>query len=70
MYIQLNRFIKNRFKNDNFVIGHSYFINQLDRDKLESSYNEIVQYDIKPLLEEYFFGEKEKIDEALDKIKL
>lgn len=70
MYIQLNRFIKDRFKNDNFVIGHSYFINQLDRDKLESSYNEIVQYDIKPMLEEYFFGEKEKIDEALDKIKL
>lgn len=70
MYIQLNRFIKDTFKNDNFIIGHSYFINQLDRDKLESSYNEIVEYDIKPLLEEYFFGEEEKIDEALNKIKL
>ncbi len=70
MYIQLNRFIKDTFKNSNFTIGHSYFINQLDRDKLESSYNEIVEYDIKPLLEEYFFGEEEKIDEALNKIKL
>lgn len=70
MYIQLNRFIKDTFKNNNFIIGHSYFINQLDRDKLESSYNEIVEYDIKPLLEEYFFGEEEKIDEALNKIKL
>ena len=70
MYINLNRFIKDTFKNDNFVIGHSYFINQLDRDKLEKSYNEIVEYDIKPLLEEYFFGEEEKIDEALNKIKL
>jgi 5-methylcytosine-specific restriction endonuclease McrBC GTP-binding regulatory subunit McrB len=70
MYINLNRFIKETFKNDNFVIGHSYFINQLDRDKLDKSYNEIVEYDIKPLLEEYFFGEEEKIDEALNKIKL
>lgn len=70
MYINLNRFIRDTFKNDNFVIGHSYFINQLDRDKLEQSYNEIVEYDIKPLLEEYFFGEKEKIEEALNKIKL
>ena len=70
MYVQLNQFIIDTFKNDNFVIGHSYFVNQLDRDKLESSYNEIVQYEIKPLLEEYFFGEKEKIDEALNKVKL
>ena len=70
MYVQLNQFIIDTFKNDNFVIGHSYFINQLDRDRLESSYNEIVQYDIKPLLEEYFFGENEKINEALNKIKL
>lgn len=70
MYINLNRFIRDTFKNDNFVIGHSYFINQLDRDKLEQSYNEIVEYDIKPLLGEYFFGEEEKIDEALNKIKL
>ena len=70
MYVQLNQFIIDTFKNDNFVIGHSYFVNQLDRDKLESSYNEIVQYEIKPLLEEYFFGEKEKIDEALKKVKL
>ena len=70
MYVQLNQFIIDTFKNDNFVIGHSYFVNQLDRDRLESSYNEIVQYEIKPLLEEYFFGEKEKIDEALKKVKL
>lgn len=70
MYINLNRFIRDIFKNDNFVIGHSYFINQLDRDKLEQSYNEIVEYDLRPLLEEYFFGEEEKIDEALNKIKL
>lgn len=70
MYINLNRFIEDAFKNDNFVIGHSYFINQLDRDKLDKSYNEIVEYDIKPLLEEYFFGEEEKVDEALNKIKL
>ena len=70
MYIGLNRFIKDTFKNNNFVIGHSYFINQLDIGKLEQSYNEIVEYDIKPLLEEYFFGEEEKIDEALNKIRL
>lgn len=70
MYINLNNFIKEIFKNDNFVIGHSYFIKQLDRDKLDTSYNEIVEYDIKPLLKEYFFGEDEKIEDALKLIKL
>jgi len=70
MYISLNNFIKDTLKNSNFVIGHSYFINQLDRDNIKKSYNEIVEYDIKPLLQEYFFGEEERIDEALNKIRL
>lgn len=71
---ELNYYIKDELKNENFVIGHSYFVRQLskdnDIDKVKESYNEIVEYDIKPLLEEYFFGEKEKIDKALNKIKL
>lgn len=73
MYVKLNNYIIEEFKNDNFVIGHSYFINQLNKDndinKVRESYNEIVEYDIKPLLEEYFYGDTDKINEALGKIK-
>jgi len=33
-------------------------------------YDDIVEYEIKPLLEEYYFDEKEKVEEALSKIKM
>ena len=69
--IELNDYIESELKSENFSISHSYFMNnRLRIDDIPNSYARIVEYDIKPLLEEYFFGEKEKIEVALDKIKL
>ena len=38
-------------------ISHSYFMHRLKEDNFIQSYNQIIQCDIKPLLEEYFYGE-------------
>ena len=68
-FIKLNEYIKDNLSKD-FVIGHSYFIDQqLDIDNFEDKYNEIINYEIKPLLEEYFYDDEEKINKALDIIK-
>ena len=68
-FIKLNEYIKDTLSKD-FVIGHSYFIDQqLDIDNFEDKYNEIINYEIKPLLEEYFYDDEEKINKALDIIK-
>lgn len=40
-----------------FRIGHSYFCNYVDTDKW---YEEIIKYEIQPLIKEYWFDEEEK----------
>ena len=51
------------------MIGHSYFINQqLDSEDYENIYNDIIEYEIKPLLEEYYFDDNEKVNECLSRI--
>lgn len=62
--IDLNRYIKDTL-GEGFVIGHSYFINQLNHSvDIISTLNEIINYEIIPLLEEYYFDDQEKIKEA------
>ncbi len=64
----LNYYIKETLGND-FMVGHSYFINQqLDSEDYENIYNDIIEYEIKPLLEEYYFDDKEKVIECLSRI--
>lgn len=53
-----------------FKIGHSYFIGTLDNEKLIQSYNQILEYEIKPLLEEYWFDDELKIKETLEIIAM
>lgn len=53
-----------------FKIGHSYFVNALDQENLEKTYNQVIKYEIKPLLEEYWFDDEEQLDKALEIIKL
>ena len=55
---KLNEFIKNNLSED-YQIGHSYFM----RDDLDLEF--VIEYKIKPLIEEYFYGDDEKIDEAM-----
>lgn len=49
--------------NNGFEIGHSYFVDTLDKDNFKNSYDNIIEYEIKPLIEEYFIDEKSKIEE-------
>ena len=52
-----------------FQIGHSYF-QQVSKESIDNNWlNEIVDYDISPLLSEYFFNEPEKVEEELKKLK-
>lgn len=46
-----------------FCIGHSYFcdLNGLDEEELIARLSEIVDYDILPMLEEYWFDDEKKV---------
>ena len=45
--------------NKDYLIGHAYFMSELDLEVIK-------EYKIKPLLEEYFYGDKENYKKALD----
>ena len=61
---KLNDFMKENLSKD-FTIGHSYFINQFgEQEDCKEVYNSIIEYEIIPLLDEYFYDNKEKVDEA------
>ncbi len=57
VFESLNAFIVNKLGAD-FQIGHSYFMNYDDLGF-------VLEYKIKPLLEEYFFADPQGLDEAL-----
>ena len=63
LLVELNEFIKNSSLGEEYQIGHSYFMNIDDSDL-----DFVNEYKIKPLLEEYYYG-NEKLDEALEIIK-
>ena len=64
-YTKLNEFITDKI-GKGFIIGHSYFIGQFNNSTdIDVSYKNIVEYEIKPLLEEYFFDDQTRIDEAM-----
>ena len=46
-----------------FMIGHSYFCN-IDKNKLDIELNKIVEYEIVPLLNEYWFDEPTLVDDC------
>ncbi len=56
----LNEFLKERLDEDH-QIGHSYFMKIQDEDDL----NFVLDYKIKPLLEEYFYGDREGLNETM-----
>ncbi len=49
--------------NEGFEIGHSYFVDTIDPTRFKQSYDEIVEYEIMPLIEEYFIDEDSKIED-------
>jgi 5-methylcytosine-specific restriction protein B len=60
IFADLNEYIVGRLGED-YRIGHSYFMGDIDLDF-------VLKHKIKPLLEEYFYGDKEGLDGALEKI--
>lgn len=55
-----------------YKIGHSYFCNissNNDEESWNSWYKRIIKFEIKPLLEEYWFDNKEKVSDLLERIK-
>ncbi len=65
LFIELNKYIKNSHLGEDYQIGHSYFMGIKDHDDL----NFVWEYKIKPLLEEYFYGDNDNLQEIL-KIKI
>lgn len=51
---------------EGFTIGHSYFCNVKDLN--ESTFKEIVEYDIKPILEEYWFDDRSKAEQKVSEL--
>lgn len=56
----INKEISIKLK-DTFEIGHSYFIEENRGDDFKAFLNEIFEYEILPLLEEYFFDDESQI---------
>lgn len=55
-----------------YKIGHSYFCNissNYDEESWNNWYSRIVRFEIRPLLEEYWFDNKEKVSDLLERIK-
>lgn len=65
--IKLNSEIKETL-GEGFEIGHSYFTDGLEIEDLEASYNSIIDYEIKPLLIEYYENIN-KVNNLIDIIK-
>ncbi len=59
VFAKLNDFLKERLGEDH-LIGHSYFMKVQDEDDLSF----VLDYKIKPLLEEYFYGDSEGFEKA------
>ncbi len=61
LFTNLNKFISDNL-NEDYMLGHSYFMNVASDDDLDF----VKEYKIKPLLEEYFYVDKTKLNEALN----
>ena len=51
-----------------FAIGHSYFSSPPDNLSEDEWFNIIIEFEIRPLLEEYYFDRPEKVEQLLEDI--
>lgn len=58
-----NRWISEALDKEH-VIGHSFFLNPSYHPFSRKSLSQIWEMDIQPLLEEYFFGDSDRLKEA------
>ena len=69
---EVNQDITKDLKNagKGYEIGHSYFCNEKQENEDEKDWlDSILNYEIKPLLEEYWFDEPQKVEDSLAKFK-
>ncbi|WP_139377040.1 AAA family ATPase [Halobacillus hunanensis] len=66
---KINRKIREDFQlGRGYEIGHSFFTTSLQGIEERAWFDTIIQFEIKPLLEEYFFDRPEEVDELLEGI--
>jgi 5-methylcytosine-specific restriction protein B len=57
---------------DGFMIGHSYFCKKNPKDNSwvlnEETYKDIINFEIKPILDEYWFDDKKKANQKIDEL--
>jgi len=61
LFLKLNEYIGESHLGEDYQIGHSYFMGIDSDDDLEF----VWEYKVKPLLEEYFYGDENSLDEIL-----
>jgi len=61
LFIRLNEYISKSHLGEDYQIGHSYFMGINSDDDLEF----VWEYKVKPLLEEYFYGDANSLGEIL-----
>lgn len=61
-FTKINMLIKDDL-GKGFEIGHSYFVDSINTNNYKESYDSIIEYEIKPLLEEYWFDDDNKVNE-------
>ena len=73
-FTELNNYITDETKSNlgkGFCVGHSYFCSKPHKDQSEEDwYNCILSFEINDLLEEYWWDEKQKADDWINKLKL
>ena len=70
-FVALNTYIadeKNSGLGSGFRMGHSYFCTKPNCEE-NKWYDNIIKFEIQPMLEEYWFDEKDKVSEWMGKIK-
>ena len=72
--MDLNKYIADEIKSNlgkGFCIGHSYFCSKPNKNQNEQDwYNCILNFEINDLLQEYWWDEKQKADDWINKLKI
>jgi 5-methylcytosine-specific restriction protein B len=58
-----------RFLGPGFIIGHSYFDRKEPSLPFKDWFSSVLTNEIAPLLKEYWFDDKEKAEELINKMK-
>ena len=53
---------------EGYLIGHSYFCAAQDETCDEQWYERIIQYEVRPLLQEYWFDARERVNQHVDRL--